>query len=495
MNAIQQYFGLMQPDSYFFIGSIRSEEKKYYQAKDIVNMDFTGKTNIFFTPNSLGYRYNKEIKKSYINREWKHLDKLCCLYVDIDLKEAEDENSTVDGVMYYARRHIIGSEIPEPTMVNCSGNGIHMYWVINPVSYRGNLEKWEAMQEYIYSLFVRFGADHKVAVDKVRLLRVPGTINKKDSGTTQAYNISFSGITYDLEELLQEYDVSYKKVLKFESKKEESRKPKAVSGSCSRPYFIFSGLYRKRARDLETLLLKHRDYAGSGRENILFLYRYYQCHVYKDEQKALELTKELNSKLQHPLSMDEVTTATISGQKYYNGTQLNWTNAKLIEFLNIKDTEMGGMCTLISHAEKIERKRIRNKKYYADKLQEQGKLSKKDAIILRQQRIHALMLQGKERGEICKLLNISRATYFKDVKVIKTEAWILNFKDMHIEDVGELEEIEKTGTDGAQSVTTMPKKPMKKAQSTFLSLRNYGGVCTSSDWGTRTVPFCRGKPS
>ena len=494
MNAIQQYFSLMQPDSYFFIGSIRSEEKQYYQAKDIVNMDFTGKTNIFFTPNSLGYRYDKEIKKSYINREWKHLDKLCCLYVDIDLKEAEDEYSTVDGVMYYARRHIIGSEVPEPTMVNCSGNGIHMYWVINPVSYKGNLEKWKAMQEYIYSLFVRFGADYKVSVDNVRLLRVPGTINKKDSGTTQAYNISFSGITYDLEELLQQYDVQYKKVVKFEPKKEENRKLKAASGRNSRPYFIFSGLYRKRARDLETLLLKHRDYAGSGRENILFLYRYYQCHVYQDERKALELTQELNSKLQNPLSREEVTNATVSGQKYYNGTQLNWTNAKLIEFLNITDTEMGDMCTLISHAEKTKRKKTRNKKYYEDKLQEQGKLSKKDVIILRQQRIHALMLQGKERAEICRLLNISRATYFKDVKVIKTEAWILNFKDMQIEGVGKLEELEKTGTDGAQSVTTMPEKPMKTAQSTFLSLRNYDTVCTSPTLLPRTERFCRGKP-
>lgn len=68
-------------------------------------------------------------------------------------------------------------------------------------------------------------------------------------------------------------------------------------------------------------------------------------------------------------------------------------------------------------------------------------------------------------------------------------------KDMQIKDDGKLEEPEKTGTDGAQSVTTMPQKHMKNAQSTFFSIRNYCDVCTLYELGIRTVPFCRGKPS
>jgi len=504
MNAIQQYFSMMQPDSYFYVGKLYEEGKRYFKAKDIVNMDFSGQTNIFFTPNSLGYRYDKETKRSYIKREWKNLEKLCCLYIDIDLKDAEDECITVDGAMYYIRRHILGSEVPEPTMVNCSGNGIHMYWVIEPVTYKGNIEKWKAMQEFIYSHFIEFGADHNVSADNVHLLRVPDTINEKESGTTKAYNISFNNVTYNLEELLQEYDVQLKKIIKYDPNRanevKKNRYHRAASVGAKRPYFIFSGLYQKRAKDLETLLLKHRDYIGGGRENILFLYRYYQCHICQDKQKALELTLNLNSKMQNPLDYEEAVNDTSTAEKYFDGTQLNWKNSKIIEFLDITDDEMSDMCTLISHAEKVERKRNRNKKDYKDKLQQQGKLSKKEAVILRQQNIYALLLQGKERAEICSLLGISRATYFNDVKTIKTEEWLFNFKDMKIEGVGEPEELEMTGTEGPQIVVEVPEIVGKMQQSKIFSLRNCPSVCTSALGSasgvivSRSERFCRGKP-
>lgn len=463
MNAIQKYFSLMQPDSYFFIGNMMSNEKQYYKAKDIVNMDFSGKTNVFFTPNSLGYRYEQKIKKSRINRDRNHLDKLCCLYCDIDLKDADDCGITVDEFMSYAKYHIIGSEIPEPTMINCSGNGVHMYWLINPISYRGNLEKYDAMQNYIYEVFKSFGADHKVASDKVRLLRVPDTINKKDIGVTKSYNISFSGITYELQELMQEYEVSEKgTVIKFESKERtnNTKNHKMVKNS-SCPSFIFEALYRKRAKDLENLLLNHRDYNSSGRENILFLYRYYQCHINQDTHKALESTLELNDRLSHPLSKKEVERATESAQGYYKGNQLNWRNSKIIDFLSISNEEMKGMRTLINHTEKLERKRSRNKKYYQAKLQEQGRLTKRDAVILRQQELYNLYFQGKDRFEICRLLNISKSTYYADLKVINTEEWKLNFKDKQIEHIYYSEENEKTGTEDCVGFKNMPEHGAK----------------------------------
>lgn len=253
------------------------------------------------------------------------------------------------------------------------------------------------------------------------------------------------------------------------------------------PTFIFSRLYQARVKDLENLLLNHRDYKGSGREKILFLYRYYQCHLNQDTQKALESTLELNNSLNYPLSEKEVVRATKSAEKYYKGSQLNWKNIKIVDFLSINDEEIRGMSTLINHAEKTERARRRSRKHYEAKLQMQGKLAKKDAVILRQQELYNLVMQGKGRVEICSILNISRATYFNDLKVIKTDEWISQYKDKQVETVDMPTELEKTGTDASNGVLTMPKNG-----ATRDSLKNSTPVILL--YSATAVQHCTGKP-
>lgn len=452
MNTMQKFFNLYEPDSYLCVGieNNGSWEYSFKKAKEIAKTNYNGKTNVFFTPNTLGYRYDKEKKKSYIWKDRKHLQELNCLYVDIDFKDA-DEIITVEEFMEYARYHILGSEVPEPTMINNSGHGVHMYWMINPISYRGNLEKWESAQNYIYEVFAKFGADKKVCGDRVRLLRMCDTINKKENSEVKSENISFSGIVYNFDDILKEYVkdniILFKKPDKPKTKRTEKENKKENKKEQAMPIHIFSRLYRERIRDLENLLLNHRDYDGSGRECILFLYRYYQCHMNQDTQKALESTLELNSRLSYPLPKTEVTRATKSAEMYYEGSQLNWRNHKIIDFLSIKENEMGSMRTLINHAVKIERKKARDRRRYLAKLQNQGKLLKKDEVVLRQQSVYMLLQEGKDRYEICSILNISKSTYYNDKKVIETEEWKKNIEEMETVLAERPVELLKTGTD------------------------------------------------
>lgn len=432
-------FDLYADDAVLCIGPIKKSQ--YLTVKEIRQMDCTGQANIFYTPNALGERHGRYWR----NRQ--HLETFECLYCDIDLDPYVDPVAAIEHIKAHA---IAGAEVPYPTQINVSGRGIHLFWKINSLPYTGNIEKWQAMQQYIYECFRGEGADPKVTRDTVRLLRMPGTLNVKDSGTTRAYMYEYSGCVYELDTLITEYDIKYKLHKPRNARKKAITRPQR---HCFEPQRDANGkvvsfytlLYQKRVRDLETLLLQHRDYDRAGRENILFLYRYYLCHLTGDAQKALDGTLILNSHLQHPLTDKEVISATKSAEKYYNGAQLNWTNAKIIEFLDITDEEMRDMVTLISCAEKQRRKQARNKAYYTDQLRRKGKAIKKDAIEQRRIRLHELRLQGKDRKEICQLLQIGKSTYYEDLKAISSEIWLKNYAR---EKEREVAEAVATGTDG-----------------------------------------------
>lgn len=471
-------FELYDDSAVLCVGSLK--KSKYISVRELRRKNFSGQTNIFFTPNALGNRHG------HYWRSRKHLQTFEALYCDIDLEPYVDPEAAIEHIKDHA---IAGEEVPYPTQINVSGHGLHLFWKINSIDYTGNIEKWKAMQQYIYECFRSEGADPRVTKDTVRLLRMPGTLNVKDSGTTKAYMYEYSGCTYDLDMLIAEYGIKYKSYgpkkdgNKAHTSSQKQYNPKRDESGKVIPFYVF--LYEKRVRDLETLLLQHRDYDSSGRENILFLYRYYLLQITGDKKKALDGTLTLNSYLKHPLSDKEVESATRSAEKYYDGTQLNWTNAKIIEFLGISDEEMCDMVTLISNAEKRRRKQLRNKKNYAALLCKKGKITKKSAIEKRRAQIYELRLQGKNRKEICQLLQIGQTTYYSDLKVIDSEIWLASYAKNKEK---ELEEERSTGTDGSMF-----------ANFGNFSSYNYVGavrVCASDSVTSRCSSlFVRGAPS
>ncbi len=203
------------------------------------------------------------------------------------------------------------------------------------------------------------------------------------------------------------------------------------------------------------------------------MYRYYLCYFYEDEQKALEDVLELNKEFIQPLIEKEVIRATGSAEKvfkskdkqykYKNETlielleiseyeqthmkiiigkeeykatgsaekvfkskdkQYKYKNETLIELLEISEYEQTHMKIIIGKEEYKRRENIRVKKAYQEQLKLQGKLTEKEKISQRRQKIKALLDEGLKQKDICHRLNISKRNCIRDIKFLKEQGLI-----------------------------------------------------------------------
>lgn len=464
----KEYLKTYNTEDFICIQQIEKDKPiyaKYYKVKQVLEMNFENQVNLYFTPNTLNYRYSKEEKKGKISRSSNYLNYLQALYVDLDINKMDvDVPLTPVAVNEYIHRHILGSEVPEPTMIVCSGNGLHLYWKIHALKYAGNIEKWRKAQNYIKECFARFEADGAVSSDTVRLLRVPGTINKKEYGETQCYVLEQTTEIYNLDDIIEEYVGIENNIIMLPKKKAMENVGASSTANVAPVKYYKDALYRKRMKDLETLLIEFRDIKSNAtnkqaathtgkRECILFLYRYFALCVLQDKTAALEAVQNLNARLNCPLAAHEVMQATKSAETYYEGNGLHWRNSKIIDFLDMTAEEIEHMQTIISHAEKHHRKKKRDQKAYLQRLSCQGKVTKEVQVLQRQIAIYEMYyISGTSRQEIMASLNITKSTYYRDLATIRTEEWKALYKETlnkTMVNKPRCEIMQYTGTEGA----------------------------------------------
>ena len=279
--------------------------------------------------------------------------------------------------------------IPIPNLIIDSGRGLTLVWSIEKVPYMA-LPLWKSIQEYLYSQLKEFGADRK-ALDATRVLRVAGSINSK-SGTRVTILEKYE-YKYTLREIQREFlpDLD-------ENKSKKKGRPKKVA-------YVHRerSLYQGRILDLVKLCeLRNYDVKGQ-REIILFLYRYYLCYFYEDEQKDLEDVLELNNEFIQPLSEKEVIRATGSAEKVFKAKdkQYKYKNETLIEILEISEYEQTHMKVIIGKEEYKRRDREYQKNKYLEKLNLEGKMTKKEELkILREKAYRQLEILKKNQEMI-----------------------------------------------------------------------------------------------
>ncbi|MFR3521577.1 MAG: DNA-binding response regulator, partial [Clostridia bacterium] len=126
----------------------------------------------------------------------------------------------------------------------------------------------------------------------------------------------------------------------------------------------------------------------------------------------------------------EVIRATRSAEKVYlsKNKDYKYKNETLIELLVITELEETYMSTIISKREFKRRKNLRDREYqknkYQEKLRADGKVSEKDKISQRREKIKALLEQGFKQKEIYLSLNISKRTCINDIKYLKEQGLI-----------------------------------------------------------------------
>lgn len=392
------------------------------------------------------------VKDKHINRDKEHVGRLKWLYADLDYYHSCYKDFTKQQIIGLLEMDYYEKKIPVPTYVIDSGRGLYLLWRVD--EHVKAYPRWVKMQKYLCDQLQEFGADRKVVSDSARVLRQIGSINSKSG--TEVCVMHHQHIKYSLTNLMREYVVdtapspkmiTYAKniahilemelpdmkdretVKKFIRDNKEPatlflqmQKVKKRKKSNNKIAYIgteYSLLY-SRLQDLEKLLLKHRDQEGGYREYILFLYRYWQICVTNDKDMSLINTLRLNSRLKYPLEEKEVVFATKSAEKYYDAGKIyHCTNEHIIKALNITSEEMKDLSVFISPEESASRKRERNRKAYLSTLKKLGKLTKEAQIKQRQIKIYRLLKKGKTGVEICRQLNISRATFYADRHAIE----------------------------------------------------------------------------
>ncbi|MCU5975364.1 hypothetical protein, partial [Clostridioides difficile] len=169
-------------------------------------------------------------------------------------------------------------------------------------------------------------------------------------------------------------------------------------------------------------LCELRNYDVKGqREIILFLYRYYLCYFYEDEQKALEDVLELNKEFIQPLSEKELIMATNSAEKVFKSKdkQYKYKNETLIELLEISEYEQIHMKIIIGKEEYKRRNNEYNKKKYKEKLKQLGKMTKQEELNILREKIKVLREKGLKNSDIASKLNIPLKTLKRHITYMK----------------------------------------------------------------------------
>ena len=132
----------------------------------------------------------------------------------------------------------------------------------------------------------------------------------------------------------------------------------------------------------------------------------------------------------YPLKENEVIRATRSAEKCYldKNKEYKYKNDTLIELLEITENEEAQMSTIISNREYKRRKRVRDNEYqknrYLEKLKLDGKVTEKEKLSQRREKIKDLLAEGLEQKDICLQLNISKRTYISDRQYLKEQGLI-----------------------------------------------------------------------
>jgi len=363
-----------------------------YQAEKIA--EDSAETDHYMSLNTLMYQERK------IRRNQEHVRCLKFLYMDLDTYHTGYSN---DQILMNLEENYFNRSIPVPSYVVSSGRGLYLLWRVDE-HYKA-YSRWKEVQEHLYHELRVFGADRSVVTDSARVFRIPGSINSKSGKMVEI--IRDYGRKYTLYEIKQGY---MDEVVNPGKKEKNSR---------FIPYAKQDKLFLDRIRDLKHLLLNFRDQESAYRENILFLYRYYQLCFRGDKRRALEKTLQLNSQLVHPLPEKEVMKATASAEKYFDDNcSFKIKSETLIEFLALTEEEIRAMAGIPTKAKEKEKNQRKNRNAYRKRLKKEGKQTKAYQIFHRRLNMYRLLLKQMSKEEIMQKLNIGKSTYATDKKVV-----------------------------------------------------------------------------
>lgn len=412
-------------DGYIQIAKLDNKNIKIYNTntnaiREVV-CEVAGQDNTYISPNTYYIPYRK------VN----NIRQFRALYIDLDI---DLEKMGKQEAIYYVWEMAWKEEIPFPTMVVDSGQGLHIYWRIEDAPY-GALYTWQELEDFLYYKLKHLGADIK-ATDAARLLRLPGTINSKNNAECKVVYINEhkEHSMYHLREKFlgykpKEVQLEFQQVKKFKQEKQ------VVIN-----YFNTYSLHKARCEDI-LKIVELRNYNVVGYRNfIIHCYTYWEGLYTRDIEELEALVIELNNSFVKPLKLNEIEAVLRCTQKavekfimYENDVKLGvrrrvtkgmrdkdgywYKNSTLIERLNITPWEQQHLKTIIDEKEKYRRRADEQKAYKkAKRRDENGLTEKQREIKLLKEKIIKLKTEGLSIRAIAKELNISKSSVDRYLK-------------------------------------------------------------------------------
>ncbi|MVX65718.1 helix-turn-helix domain-containing protein [Clostridium chromiireducens] len=410
-------------DGYIAIAAKKDKEyiQYHYKVNDLtynIGKAISLDANIYMTPNSFFMP----------KRKIENIRKLNALYIDIDYYNIEKLRTyDHERILAILENDYFGQDVPEPSFAIFTGNGLAVYWLIEPVPIKV-LPLWNAIQKHFLDKLKNMGADSK-SIDGARIMRLAGSINDKTGQRAKLYMYD-EKLVYTLRDIQNDYLPQLTPYIKNPAHKGKGRKSKIVN------FYTLYSLHYARLNDILKLQELRSGYCRNNdevlteegqREFMCFLYRYWSCCYCNDPKQALENALEFNQGFRKPLSNKEVEKVTVQAEKAYeiwlldspNGVYkrggYNYKNETLIQKLSITDDEMKVMTTIIGPSEKLRRKLIKEKEARRN---EDGLTKREQQKQERMKEILALKEQGLKQIEIAKKIGISRQAVSKLFKLI-----------------------------------------------------------------------------
>jgi len=353
--------------------------------------------------------------------------------VDVDYKKVTElKDLTPEQVINLLEMDCFDSIIPAPNLIEF-GNQIRLIYTIETCYIPKDRDNVVRLAERVTKVFAErlkdFGAEKQ---DVETYFRLPGTTNTKNNSKVRIlyYNDSLRYTLNELQELWLDELPSWYKQRKGRSK---------TTNKVVKLHNVFT-LNSNRITDMERIQEHLNNIkANDFKARLCFLYRNfilvrlkYQNGGLKEEdfKFAEEEMLKFNAKFRYPLRENIIESAT----RYVNKVQYLYQNDTLVNFLEM-DYELAETLGLQSiyktktreernknYYEKNSNKIIKKeKKKYANKLKQDGKINEKDKISLRRAKIKDLLREGLKQKDICKSLDISKDTYLRDRKFLKEQ--------------------------------------------------------------------------
>ena len=341
--------------------------------------------------------------------------------VDVDYKNIKElKDLEPHQVIKLLEMDFFERKIPTPNFVEY-GNQIRLIYSVETCyipKFRDNVVTLARRISEMFSQELKeYGAEKQ---NLESYFRIPGSINTKNGAEIKVFSYDDS-VRYTLNELqelwLDELPKWYKK------RKGRVKAPKKVV----KLHNVYS-LNCNRLMDFEKIQ-SHLNSIGVTelRSRLCFLYRNYILIKNKYQNGELkaedyELAKEemlkFNNNFNEPLRGHIIESAT----RVVNYRQYLYKNETLMDFLEL-DYELCERLGLQS-IYKIKTRQEIEKEKYQKKLKSEGKVSEKEKISQRREKIKALLEQGFKQKEIYLSLNISKRTCINDIKYLKEQGLI-----------------------------------------------------------------------